>query len=268
MSDTSKYELADGLLIAEKGDGIARLTLNHPKRHNAMRLAMWEGVPKAIADFESDADMRVVVLSGAGGRAFCAGADISEFPENRSTPEDIHHYDAQAHVAIDSLLHCRMPVIAAVDGVCVGGGMELAMACDIVLASEQSRFGVTPSKLGLGYSLNDTRILVGAIGSRGALELLLTGKIHNASDAHRLGLINHVYSADEYQNVVEDYATTIAGNAPIAVSSCKAIVRQIMEGDVDEAACNALVDACFASEDYKEGQRAFAEKRKPNFRGV
>lgn len=264
----SKQELADGLLIAEKHDGIARLTLNHPQRHNAMRLAMWQGVPGAISDFESDPDMRVVVLSGAGGRAFCAGADISEFGDNRSSIEDVHHYDHQAHLAIDSLLNCRMPVIAAVDGVCIGGGMELAMACDIVIASEQSRFGVTPSRLGLGYSLKDTQILVGAVGSRGAMELLLTGKIHSAPDAHRLGLINHVYPAGEYADVVEDYATTIAANAPIAVSSCKAIVRQIASGNVDEAACNALVDACFSSEDYKEGQRAFAEKRKPNFRGV
>ncbi len=264
----SKLELADGLLIAEKNNGIARLTLNHPQRHNAMRLAMWEAVPEAVADFESDTDMRVVVLSGAGGRAFCAGADISEFGEIRTSLDDVHHYDHKAHQAIDSLLNCRMPVIAAVDGVCVGGGMELAMACDIVIASEQSRFGVTPSRLGLGYSLKDTRILVGAVGARGAMELLLTGKIHGAADAHRLGLINHVYPADEYQDVIEDYATTIAANAPIAVSSCKAIVRQIASGSVDEAACDALVDACFASEDYREGQRAFAEKRKPNFRGV
>lgn len=261
-------QYADGLVLAEVADGIGRLTLNNPKRHNAMRLAMWQGVAKAMADFDDHADMRVVVVTGAGHKAFCAGADISEFGEVRTTMDDIHHYDHQAHLAIDSLLNCRMPVIARIDGVCIGGGMELAMACDIVIASTRSRFGVTPARLGLGYSLKDTRILVDAVGTRGALELLLTGKIHSAEDAKRLGLINHVYELEQFDNVVEDYAITIAGNAPIAVSSCKAIVRQIASGDVDEAACNALVDACFASEDYAEGQRAFAEKRKPVFRGV
>lgn len=265
----TRAEYANGLLIAETDAGIARITLNNPARHNAMTGAMWRDLPVAMAEVAADPDMRVVILTGAGERAFCAGADISEFGEIRTTPEDVDAYDAQAHRAADSLMESRLPVIARIDGVCVGGGMELAMACDLPMASSSSRFGVTPSRLGLGYALKDCRILVDAIGTRGALELLLTGKIHDAQTAQRLGLIQHVYSREELDVVVDDYATTIAGNAPIAVNSCKQIIRALGSGNpVDEARCKALVDGCFASEDYKEGQKAFAEKRKPVFKGV
>lgn len=147
--------------------------------------------------------------------------------------------------------------------------MELAMACDIPIASEQSRFGVTPARLGLGYALQDTQLMVQTVGARATLEMLITGKIFDASKAKDLGLINHVYPADEFEAVIDDYATTISGNAPIAMSSCKSIVRAILDGpDIDEAACQALVDACFASEDFREGRAAFAAKRKPNFKGL
>ncbi|MDA7947729.1 MAG: enoyl-CoA hydratase [Hyphomicrobiaceae bacterium] len=256
-------------LIVAKDGPIGRLTLNQPQKRNAIGYDMWRGIGDAMEEFAGDDTVRVVIVSGAGGKAFSAGADISEFKEHRSSPETRERYDAAMRRAFDLLYNLPRISIAKIDGVCVGGGAEVAMDCDILIASDASRFGITPARLGLGYSLLDIDRLVRHLGAKRAKEVLATAKLFNADDALAMGWVNKVVPSDRIDAHVEELASQIAANAPLTLKASKLIVNEAVKppDDRDLDICRALVEDCYASDDYIEGQRAFAEKRTPDFTG-
>ena len=256
-------------IIAERANGVGYLRLNQPEKHNAISYAMWVAIAEVMESFREDDGVRVVVMSGEGGRAFSAGADISEFSEIRSTEEQIEVYEAAGRAAYEAITHFPKPVIARIEGYCVGGGLAVALCADLRIATDDSRFGIPAAKLGLGYSHKSLRPLVDLVGPTCAKEILFTARRFTAAEAQRMGLVNQVVARGEIDSFVEDYAQTIAANAPLTVAACKTVVAELLKDpeDRDIELCDRVVDACFASEDYKEGRAAFMEKRKPRFRG-
>jgi enoyl-CoA hydratase/carnithine racemase len=259
----------DACIKVEIDQHVATLTLHQPARRNAMRLQMWQQLTTTLEHLAQQAEVRVVVVTGAGDKAFCAGADISEFAQLRTTPADSVAYDHITHAACAALGNFSKPTIAHIHGSCIGGGMELALLCDIRLGAEDARFGVTPAKLGLGYGLNDTQLLVDQLGAPATREILFTGRIFSPDEALRLGIVNRVVSVAKLQPLVAQYAHDIAHNAPLTLKASKAIIAEAAKTppERNEQLCEQLVEACYASSDFVEGQTAFAEKRKPVFRG-
>lgn len=256
-------------IIAGKAGGVGYLRLNQPEKHNAISYAMWVAITEVMHSFRDDDEVRVVVVSGEGGHAFSAGADISEFSKNRSTEAQIEVYEEAGRAAYDAITSCPKPVIARIEGYCVGGGLAVALCADLRIATDDSRFGIPAAKLGLGYSHKSLRPLVDLVGPTCAKEILFTAKRFTASEAQRMGLVNQVVPRGEIDTFVEDYARTIAGNAPLTVAACKTVVAELLKDpeDRDTELCDRVVDACFSSEDYKEGRAAFMEKRSPRFTG-
>lgn len=259
-----------GKLLARVEDGIGWLTLNQPEKRNALSLEMWRDLPKVMTHFAEAPDARVVVVRGAGDKAFSAGADISEFGRVRATPDDWRRYDAAVAAAFEAMRNLPKLSIAMIDGVCVGGGAEVAMECDIQIAATRARFAVTPARLGLGYNLEDTARLVRNVGAKNAKEILATGRFYSAEEARGMGWINHVCPDAKLKDEVRSYAASVVANAPLSVRAAKLIINELQKdpAERDHAKCRRLVDACFESTDYREGQAAFAEKRTPNFTGA
>ena len=256
-------------MIAQKDGAIGWITFNNPARHNAVSLPMWQGLSDAVSAFGEDPEVRVIVVQGAGGKAFVSGADISEFEEKRSSEETIRAYNAVSHRATEALTGVNKPTIAMIRGYCVGGGVAVALCCDMRIAAEGSTFAVPAAKLGLGYELDGVRKLVDIVGPSFAREIFYTARQFTGPEAVTMGLVNRLVPADGLEAYVRDYASTIAANAPLTVSSIKTLVAQSLkdESERDLALCKAVVARCFASADYIEGRTAFMEKRKPAFRG-
>ncbi len=256
-------------MLARKADGIGWMTFNNPERHNAVSMEMWQAAERILTDFAEDPEVRVIVVTGAGGKAFVSGADISKFESERSGEAAVAAYQAQTAKVYDLLADSPKPTIAMIQGHCIGGGTALAVCCDMRICGETASFGVPAAKLGLGYPLSGIRRLVDVVGPSFAKEIFFTAKRWGAEDARIMGLVNRVVPNDRLEEFVVDYAKTIAGNAPLTVASVKAIVREALKdrGAADEALCDTLVKRCFASEDYIEGRRAFMEKRPPQFKG-
>ena len=256
-------------LTVEKDSGVAWLTINQPERRNAFSLAMWQAVPAIMADCAEDDAVKAIVLTGAGDKAFSAGNDISEFGELRSTPEQIAAYHATTGRAYAAISGAAKPTIAMIQGFCIGGGLEVSQLCDLQIAADNARFAVTPARLGLGYKYEDVRLLTRNVSAMHAKELLFTARVFDAHEALAMGLINRVAPAAEVIAFTNDYARTIAANAPLSVQAAKVIVHEAVkpEGDADPELCRRWVEKCDNSADYREGQRAFAEKRKPAFTG-
>jgi enoyl-CoA hydratase len=256
-------------MIARKDGPIGWMQFNNPARHNAVSLDMWNAVPEIMAEFERDDDIRVVVLSGAGGKAFISGADISEFAEKRSSRETIIEYNRIAGLANAAIIGFPKPTIAMIQGYCVGGGLGVALCCDLRLAADDARFAVPAAKLGLGYAFDGIKRLVDVVGPSFAKEIFYTARQFDAAEALTMGLVNRAVPAASIENYVRDYAGTIGGNAPLTINSVKLCVNEAVK-DPDKrdlVAAQAAVDRCFASADYVEGRTAFMEKRKPAFRG-
>ena len=256
-------------MLSRKEGGAGYLIFNNPERHNAVSLDMWEAASAYLDDFARDDAVRVVVLTGAGGKAFVSGADISKFENERSNEEAILRYNAAVERANASIYNFPKPTIAMIRGYCLGGGLGLAVCCDLRICSDKSRFAVPAAKLGLGYAYAGIKRLSDLVGPAFTKEIFFTARQFDAEEARLMSLVNRVVPDGEIEAYVRDYAATIAGNAPLTVNSVKYIVGEAVkdESQRDLAHCAELVKQCFASNDYVEGRRAFMEKRKPAFTG-
>jgi enoyl-CoA hydratase len=256
-------------MIDEKDGAIGWITFNNPARHNAVSMAMWEALFDIVSDYEKDDAIRVIVVKGAGDKAFVSGADISEFEEKRSSPETTKLYNATSQKATKALKHIGKPTIAMIRGYCIGGGVSVAMSCDLRIAADTARFGVPAAKLGLGYEYDGVRKLMDVVGPSFAKEIFFTARQFTAQEAAVMGLINRMAPEEKLESYVREYASTIAANAPLTVASIKTIVAEALknESERDIALCEQAVERCFNSADYIEGRTAFMEKRKPKFVG-
>ena len=264
-----QLQLQTDKMLAHVEDGVGWITFNQPKKRNAVSFAMWQAIPEIISDFASSDDVRVVVMRGAGDKAFVSGADISEFEEVRNTPEQVVIYENATSAANAALRTLDKPLIAMVRGFCIGGGMAIALSADRRSTADDGQFGVPAAKLGLGYGYGGIKELMNIVGPSFAKEIFFTGGRFSASDAETMGLVNRVVPVDDLESSVTTLAKTIAGNAPMTVKAAKAAVNEGTKNpdERDLASVAEMVEACFNSDDYKEGRRAFMEKRKPEFQG-
>jgi enoyl-CoA hydratase len=257
-------------MLAEKRGRVGIMTFNNPERHNAVSLEMWDSADRILSDFIKDDDVRVIVLTGAGGKSFVSGADISKFEDERATEAAVKRYNKAVERMYGSIYDLPKPTIAMIRGYCIGGGLGLAICCDIRICSDKSRFALPAAKLGLGYGYNGLKRFVDVLGPAVTKEIFYTARQYDAEQALHMGMTNHVLPDAEVEPFVMDMADTIAGNAPLTVAAVKQIAQQTVKdpADRDLAKCEELVRACFASRDYIEGRRAFMEKRKPAFTGT
>ena len=261
-------EYADGMLLAGTVDRIGYLVINNPQRHNAISLDMWAAATEVLADMQSDKETRALVVTGAGGKAFASGADISKFESERSTEEAVAHYQATSAKFYSTLEHFPKPTLALIKGYCIGGGLALAVCCDIRICTDRSSFGVPAAKLGLGYGYSGIKRLTRLVSVAFAQEIFYTARQFTAQEAADMGLVNRMLSGTVIDTYVEDYLNRIRENAPMTIAAVKAVTLAI-EQDPDQrdhTALDKMVEDCFRSDDYIEGRRAFMEKRKPDFK--
>ena len=256
-------------LIARKENGIGWIIFNNPLKRNAMSLEMSEATAAAMESYAKDPEVRVVILRGEGDKAFVSGADISQFKERRSNMEQVRAAEQISERTNKAIRECPKPTIAMIRGFCMGGGLGLAVACDLRIAADDSRFGVPAAKLGVGYRFAGIRRLAELVGPQFTAEIFYTGRQFTAQEAMQMGLVNRLLPAAELDKYVMDYAATLAGNAPLTLAAVKQCLIDLRKDpdDRDLDLCQKMVEACFASEDYIEGRNAFMEKRKPAFKG-
>ena len=267
MSTT--HDTGTDMLLCEVDEGIATITFNNPDKHNALSAEMRHAMPDLLRWLQDNHEVRVVVLTGAGDKAFISGADISEFGDQRTSPEARAAYDATFAEAGRAWQALEKPIIAKIRGYCIGGGLVTSLNADIRIAADDATFAVPAARLGLGYQYWSIEPLVDLIGAPNTSELLFSARRYDAAEAHHMGLVNRVVPVDHLDAEVDDLARRICANAPLTVAACKAGIQQARREPAkrDLERVHAMVEACFGSEDYKEGQAAFLEKRTPDFRG-
>lgn len=267
---STDLDLKSHKVLARIEDRIAWITLNNPERRNAVSIEMWLDIGEAFKAFEQNDDVRVVVFHGAGGKSFMAGADISEFAAQRNDADAAAVYDKVRAEARGHMIAFSKPVIAMIQGFCIGGGMAVALHADIRVASEDSQFGIPAARLGLAYDIDSLLQLVAVVGLPFAKEIMLTARKFSAEEAARIGLVNRLVPADQLEPTVRAIAAEIAANAPLTVRTSKFTLDQIAArpSHLDVERIEALRRACFDSQDYAEGRTAFMEKRIPQFRGL
>ena len=254
---------------AEKDGGVGWMIFNNPARRNAISLEMWQAIADILEDFGADPAVRVVVMRGAGDKAFVSGADISQFEDQRADAEAARHYNQVADGARAAMAALDKPLIAMIRGYCLGGGVAIAMAADMRIAADDARFGIPAARLGIAYGFGYLKKLVDLVGPAYAKEILLTARRLSAEEALRIGLVNHVVPVAELEAVVRETCATIIDNAPLSLIANKATIDEILKepGERDLARIDELARQCFDSADYAEGRRAFMEKRKPVWSG-
>ncbi|MEI9925266.1 MAG: enoyl-CoA hydratase [Bradyrhizobium sp.] len=273
MLDTPKTPVeksfADGKILMSSAEGVGVVTFNNPAKRNAMSIEMWDGLGAALIELRDDPDIRVVIMTGAGDKAFMSGADISQFEKNRHNAQASEEYGRRSDATRAVLADYPKPSIACIRGFCLGGGMQMAMAADIRLASDNSQFGIPAAKLGIAYGYNGLNQLVSLVGPSWARLLMYTGMRIDSTEACRIGLVDRVLPDAELWDATTEIANTISGNAPLAIKAAKITIAQVLKDpdQRDKKAIKEIGAACMDSEDFREGRRAFMEKRKPNFTG-
>jgi enoyl-CoA hydratase/carnithine racemase len=270
LSEVKEITLSTDKVLARIINKIGHVIFNNPERHNAVSLEMWDAVEEALLAFSKDENVRVVILSGAGGKSFVSGADISKFDSERGSKDAVDHYNARIKIVYNIIENFAKPTIAMINGYCIGGGLNLAACTDFRIVSDKSQFAMPAAKLALGYPFDAVKRLINAIGPAEARMLMFTAKRIDAPTALRLGFVQDVVAEDQLESRVMEVAEMIAQNAPLTVAAMKYISTQAMKTQPDSDGlkkCDDMVAACFASDDYIEGRQAFMEKRKPNFTG-
>ena len=257
-----------GELRIERDGPIARLVFDHEKRRNAITVDMWEAIPEAVREVQQDPEVRVVIMRGAGSEAFVSGADISEFEKTRTGGAG-RDYDQMTARAFAALRGLEKPLVALIHGFCIGGGAAIALTADLRYAADDARFAVPPARLGLGYHTAGIRALIRTVGFSETADLVFTARRVSAEEARRIGLVNEVFAKDVLDEAVDQIAHTMAGNAPLTIRSAKISLQELakLEAERDTDRINESIERCYQSEDFKEGVRAFLEKRKPRFEG-
>jgi len=261
--------MQDAKIIGTKDGPVGHIIFNNPSKHNAVSLDMWQEVHGLLTRYADDPEIRIVVISGAGGKAFVSGADISKFESERANMEAQKSYEAISGRSYDLLYRFPKPTLAKISGYCIGGGMNLAAACDLRLCTAGARFAIPAAKLGLGYGFERIRRLAESVGLPKTLEIIYTGRQFSAEEALAMGFVQRVVEDGQLDAVVAETTALITANAPLTLALAKAAAREIGKPHAqrDFARLDALVQACFDSQDYVEGRRAFMEKRKPRFQG-
>jgi enoyl-CoA hydratase len=269
MNDGPAISLPTEKMLARIEGPIGWMTFNNPARRNAVSLEMWAAIPTILDRFENDAAVRVIVLHGSGEAAFVAGADISQFEKSRSSAEGNAQYDHAVDEASKRLYECSKPTIAMIHGYCIGGGVGIAVSCDLRIAADNAKFGIPAVRLGLGYGHKGVKKLMDLVGPSFTKEIFFTARHFTAAEAQVMGLVNRVLPVAELETYVRGYCATIADNAPMTIHALKRTVGELVKGaNGDLASSDRLVRACFESQDFIEGRRAFMEKRRPVFRGM
>jgi enoyl-CoA hydratase/carnithine racemase len=259
--------MSEPRLRVERDGPIGRLVLDNPARRNAISAGMWRAIPGAMSQFDADPDVRCIVVRGEGTVAFAAGADISEFEQQRSNEEGVRQYERLVDAAHQALEGSRKPVIALIHGFCVGGGLATALSCDFRYAGSSSQFAIPAARLGLAYGVPGTSRLVATVGPAFAREIMFTGRRFSAEEAVAMGLINRVVPDAELDAFVRETALMLADNAPLTIATAKTVIDALVATTGDFTTSREMIARCMKSEDYIEGRRAFMEKRKPRFVG-
>ena len=266
FSDLTTF--AEGKILSGVIANVGHVVINNPERHKAISLEMYEAAAERVDAMATDPEVRLLLLQGAGGKAFASGADISKFETERSSTEQVKIYNTATAKFYDAVFNFPKPTVAKINGFCIGGGLGLAVACDLRICENRSRFAIPAAKLGVGYGFIGVKRLSELVGNSMVKEIFFTARQFSAMEAYDMGLVNRVTSPEMLSPFVDDYAKRIAANAPLTLGSIKAITLELNKPEIDRdiGSVEALVKSCFDSEDYIEGRRAFMEKRKPIFR--
>jgi enoyl-CoA hydratase len=256
-------------LLVEKRGAVGWLVFNQPAKRNAINDAMWRGIPPAMEKFDGDPEVRCIAFRGAGTEAFAAGADISEFEHKRSEHGAVAQYDDLLDRVLHSIQGSAKPSVAMIYGFCLGGGVEIALACDLRYCGASAQFGIPAAKLGLAYNIEGHKRLLETVGQARAREIMFLGRRYNADEAFAMGLVQRVLPDAELEPYVDDVIHTLCDNAPLSIANTKTILEEYVKssGAPDEGRMRAAIERCTKSADYIEGRRAFMEKRKPRFTG-
>ncbi len=265
----TQIHLAGGKIIQDADGAVGLVTINNPAKHNALSIEMWDGLAAALASHRDDPAIRAVVLTGAGEAAFASGADISQFDAQRHDAASSEAYSRRSAEARALLGAYPKPTIAAIRGFCLGGGLQIAMMADIRIAADSSRFGIPAARLGIAYGYDGLQRLVSLVGPAWARLLMFSGMRIAGPEALRIGLVERLVAADAVMEAALELARSIADNAPLAIRAAKLTIAEILKdaGERDLALIGRLGAACMDSEDFREGRRAFMEKRRPRFTG-
>jgi enoyl-CoA hydratase/carnithine racemase len=264
----SKAEPENPILV-EHEPPLGWMIINRPHMRNALNFAAWRRIVEAVEELNADPAVRVIIMRGVTPEAFISGADISEFPSHRANADQARAYRSAPGNATDALVNCPKPVVAMISGICIGGGLQVALSCDVRIAARGTRFGIPAARLGLAYPLDGVLSLSQIAGPANARDILMSARIFDAEEALRMGLISRLVEPAGLEANVREYAAKMAANAPLTMAAAKATIREGLKdgADRDLKRISAMVAQCFDSEDYKEGVRAFLEKRPPRFQG-